>query len=120
MKSLLIPSRSQTRRWLPLAAAALPIVFALGCASPGPPHAPSLNLPEVVKDLTAERVGDSVTLHWTTPEKTTDHLAIKGIITAEICRATLPAPTSTPACTVVKHLPVKSGPSQADEALPPR
>jgi hypothetical protein len=118
MKSLLIPSRTQTRRWLSLGATALPIVFALGCASPGPPHAPSLNLPEVVKDLTAERVGDSVTLHWTTPEKTTDHLAIKGIITAEICRTTLPAPASTPACTVVKRLPVQTGPSHTEEVLP--
>jgi hypothetical protein len=118
MKSLLIPSRTQTRRWLSLTAAALPIVFAVGCASPGPPHAPSLDLPEVVKDLTAERVGDKVTLHWTTPEKTTDHLAIKGTITAEICRTSLPAPASTPACTVVKRLPVQTGPSQTEEALP--
>jgi hypothetical protein len=118
MKSLLIPSRTQTRRWLSLTAAALPIVFALGCASPGPPHAPSLDLPEVVKDLTAERVGDKVTLHWMTPEKTTDHLAIKGTITAEICRTSLPAPASTPACTVVKRLSVQIGPSQTEEALP--
>jgi hypothetical protein len=119
MKSLLIPSRSVTRRWLSLGAAALQVVFALGCASPGPPHAPSLNLPEIVKDLTAERVGDSVKLHWTTSEKTTDHLAIKGTITAEICRTSLPAPASTPSCTVVKRLPVQTGLSQAEEILPP-
>ncbi|NYF91978.1 fibronectin type III domain-containing protein [Tunturiibacter empetritectus] len=118
MKSLL-PSRTQTRRWLFLGVTALPIVFAVGCASPGPPHAPSLDLPEVVKDLTAERVGDRVTLHWTTSEKTTDHLAIKGTITAEICRASLPATASTSACTVVKRLPVQSGPSQTEEILPP-
>jgi hypothetical protein len=118
MKSPLIPSRPQTRRWLYLGATALPIVFTLGCASPGPPHAPSLDLPEVVKDLTAERVGDSVTLRWTTPEKTTDHLAIKGTITAEICRTSLPAPASPPTCTVVKRLPVQPGPSQTEEVLP--
>ncbi|WP_353070163.1 hypothetical protein RBB75_08355 [Tunturibacter empetritectus] len=118
MKSLL-PSRTQTRRWLFLGVIALPIVFAVGCASPGPPHAPSLNLPEVVKDLTAERVGDRVTLHWTTSEKTTDHLAIKGTITAEICRASLPATASTSACTMVKRLTVQSGPSQTEEVLSP-
>ena len=50
------------------------IACAAGCASPGPPQPPSLNLPEVVKDLTAERVGDVVQLHWTTPDMTTDRL----------------------------------------------
>jgi hypothetical protein len=98
---------------------ALPIAFAAGCASPGPPHAPSLDLPEVVKDLTAERVGNTVTLHWTTPEKTTDHLAIKGTITAEICRYSVSASTTTPTCTVVKRLAVQSGLSHAEELLPP-
>jgi hypothetical protein len=123
MKFSLIPCHSQTRRWLSFGAVALSIVFAAGCASPGPPHAPSLDLPEVVKDLTAERIGDTVTLHWTTPEKTTDHIAIKGTITAEICRISVPvshlASSSTPACAVVKRLPVQSGSSHAEELLPP-
>ncbi|MBB5340547.1 fibronectin type III domain-containing protein [Tunturiibacter gelidoferens] len=119
MKFLLIRCHSQIRRWLSLSAVALSIVFAAGCASPGPPHAPSLDLPEVVKDLTAERVGDKVTLHWTTPEKTTDHIAIKGTITAEICRFSVSASPATPACTVVKRLPVQSGSSHAEELLPP-
>lgn len=122
MKFLPILCHSRTRRWLTLGARALPIAFIAGCASPGPPHAPSLNLPEVVHDLTADRIGDQVTLHWTTPEKTTDHLAIKGAMTAEICRVTAPlsqpAVPSTPACTVVTRLPVSSGPSHAEEALP--
>jgi hypothetical protein len=122
MKFLPILCHPRTRRWLTLGAGALPIAFVAGCASPGPPHAPSLNLPEVVRDLTADRTGDRVTLHWTTPEKTTDHLAIKGAMTAEICRVTVPIPQpavpSTPACTVVTRLPVSSGPSQAEEALP--
>jgi hypothetical protein len=122
MKFSLIPCHSQIWRWLSLGAAALPIAFAAGCASPGPPHAPSLDLPEVVKDLTAERVGDTVTLHWTTPEKTTDHIAIKGTITAEICRISIPVspPVSpaTSACAVVKRLPVQSGLSHAEELLP--
>ncbi|WP_353064809.1 fibronectin type III domain-containing protein [Tunturibacter psychrotolerans] len=111
----------RTRRWLTLGAGALPIAFLAGCASPGPPHAPSLNLPEVVRDLTADRTGNQVTLHWTTPEKTTDHLAIKGAMTAEICRVTTPISqpaASTPACTEVTRLPVSSGPSHAEETLP--
>ena len=123
MKFLLILCHLRSRRWLTLGAAMLPIAFAAGCASPGPPHAPSLNLPEVVSNLTADRVGDQIVLHWTTPEKTTDHLAIKGSMTAEICRVTAPAsqpnPPSTSVCTVVKRLPVSSGPSHAEEVLPP-
>ncbi|WP_433967396.1 hypothetical protein [Tunturiibacter gelidiferens] len=57
---------------------------------------PLLDLPEVVKDLTAERVGDTVTLHWTTPDKTTDRIAIKGTITAEICRISIPVTPLVP------------------------
>jgi hypothetical protein len=98
------------------------IAATVGCASPAPPRAPSLNLPEVVKDLAATRVGDEVRLHWTTSAKTTDHMDIKGQVTAEICRITPTAPNSTsrpaPACTVVKRLPVQSGPTQATEILP--
>src|ERR1700731_2133841 len=108
------------RRWFPAAAAAPLIVLVAGCASPGPPQPPSLNLPEVVKDLSAERVGDVVHLHWTTPEKTTDHIDIKGAMTAEICRITISALASqTPACVSIARLPVQAGPTQGAEALPP-
>ncbi|MHB1701644.1 MAG: hypothetical protein ACYCSN_16250 [Acidobacteriaceae bacterium] len=58
-----------------------------GCANPGPPSAPSLKLPRLVADLTAERVGDTVTLHWTMPRDTTDGLALKGPVEAAICRS---------------------------------
>jgi len=119
MKSLLIPCQSQPRRWLTLAAAALAIVLVAGCASPGPPHAPTLNLPDPVKDLTAERVGDKVTLHWTTPEKNTDRIAIKGTVTAQICRISVPSiPAPTPDCAVVTTVPVQSGASRAEDTLP--
>ena len=39
-------------------------------AAPAPlPRPPSLDLPETVKDLTAQRIGDDVHLHWTTPTR---------------------------------------------------
>jgi hypothetical protein len=57
-----------------------------GCGTPGAPQPPSLQLPGLVEDLTAVRAGDSVTLHWTSPRKTTDHLLIKGSIVAHVCR----------------------------------
>jgi hypothetical protein len=96
------------------------IAVAAGCASPGPPQPPSLNLPEVVKDLAAERVGGVVHLHWTTPEMTTDRLEVKGAMTAEICRTTVTAPApQKAACTPIPRLPVKPGPTEGAEALPP-
>jgi hypothetical protein len=120
MKFSLIACHLHPRRWLPAAAGVFLIAFAVGCASPGPPQPPSLNLPEVVKDLTAERVDDMVRLHWTTPEMSTDHINVKGAMTAEICRVTgaTPAPQA-PACALVERLPVQPGPSQATETLPP-
>lgn len=57
-----------------------------GCGTPGAPQAPSLKLPEPVSDLTAERAGSEVELHWTMPRKNTDHLVIEGSIQAAICR----------------------------------
>jgi hypothetical protein len=60
---------------LPPAAAALlaALVASLcGCASPGPPRAPSLQLPQPVKDLAVKRLGPSVELTFTVPQRTTD------------------------------------------------
>jgi hypothetical protein len=113
MKPLLPPCHPQARYRLSLYAATLLVVTA-GCASPGPPHPPSLNLPEVVKDLSAQRIGDQVILHWTTPPKTTDHIPTKGQLSAEICRIAVPSAT----CTQVERLPVHAGPSQTTETLP--
>jgi hypothetical protein len=62
------------------------ILVLIGCASPGVPKPPALKLPELPKKVTAERVGDEVTLRWTTPSETTDHLKVKGPVTAVICR----------------------------------
>jgi hypothetical protein len=95
-----------------------------GCASPGPPLPPTLNLPEVVSGtgLTAVRVGDAVRLDWTTPTQTTDKLTIKGPVTAVICRDTvganvarIPAKTS---CAAVARVAVTPGASEAMDTLP--
>lgn len=86
-----------------------------GCASPGPARPPSLHLPRLVTDLTATRTGNQVSLHWTTPEKTTDGLKVQPPLTAEICRQ--PA-THSAHCTPVKHIPVHPGASEATDPLP--
>jgi hypothetical protein len=52
--------------------AAASTLFALGCASPGPPRAPSLNLPQPVSDLSASRTGNAVELRFTLPHLSTD------------------------------------------------
>ncbi len=94
----------------------LMLPLAIGCASPGNPRPPTLNLAEVVSDLTAERIGNQVQLHWTTPSKTTDRLAVKGALTAEFCRQTDLSPTAP--CTPIQRIPVTAGPSQAVDPLP--
>jgi hypothetical protein len=125
MKLFAPPRRCAAGRLSAIACATFSISLAIGCASPGPPRAPSLRLPQPVKDLTAERVGDEVQLHWTTPAKTTDGLPIKGSLTAEICRDPAPSspppaaqPSTPPACTVVKSLPVQPGLSETTDPLP--
>jgi hypothetical protein len=113
----------------------LPLLLALGtgltgCASPGPPLPPSLNLPEAVaaNEFTATRVGDTVAVHWTTPTRTTDKLLIAGPITAVVCRSTpsaapaaapaRPIPTKTVPCSPVIREAVSAGPSDAIDTLP--
>jgi hypothetical protein len=102
-------------------------VLLAGCASPGPPLPPSLKLPEIVTGLTATRVGDAVTLRWTTPSRTTDKLLITGSIMAEICRETPQLATArrsgqnagkTAACSAVTRMQVTPGESEAVDTLP--
>jgi hypothetical protein len=106
-----------------LVAAALGLSgFSVGCASPGPPRPPSLKLPKPVADLTAQRVGNQVILHWTSPSKTTDDLEIKGTIAARICReigsSSLHLRSKTP-CAPVLQIPVQPGASTATDQLQP-
>lgn len=74
-----------------------------GCGTPGAPQPPSLNLPDAVTDLAATRTGSQVTLTWMMPKRNTDRTAIKGNVTAQICRREGSGPCS----------PV------ADESVPP-
>ena len=62
-------------------------VLLVGCASPGPPRAPSLQLPEPVHDLQADRIGDAVELRFTSPSRSTDGQALRaGTLGATLCR----------------------------------
>jgi hypothetical protein len=94
----------------------------VGCANPGPPRPPSLQLPAQVSDLAAERIGDRVLLRWTTPARTTDDLEIKGRLSAELCRSVGP-PSANPkkdqaSCTEVERLAVAPGASSVWDDLP--
>jgi len=86
----------------------------------------------MVTDITADRVGDEILLHWTTPSKTTDGLLMKGGMTAEVCRTMLPAQNIVPStnfsgsphasvapvCSPVRRESVHAGPSSAVDVLP--
>jgi hypothetical protein len=61
-----------------------------GCALEAAPSPPSLRIPTPVKDLTATRAGDAVTLRWTMPKRTTDKALLKGPQPVVVCRAVLP------------------------------
>ena len=68
-----------------------------GCASPGPPLPPTLNLPEIppASSVSAARIGPAVVVRWMTPERTTDRLLIKGPVVAEVCREVISAADAT-------------------------
>jgi len=55
-----------------------------GCASIGPPEAPSLELPKAPSDLRAARKGDKVTLTWTIPARTTNRQSVRYLGKTEI------------------------------------
>ena len=58
-----------------------------GCASPGVPLPPSLELARPVNDVRAARKGDKVHLTWTIPAQTTDHQNLTHGGVVEVCRA---------------------------------
>ncbi len=57
-----------------------------GCGTPGAPQPPSLNLPEIVTNLSAVRTGNQVALTWTMPRRNTDKLLLKGDVAVRVCR----------------------------------
>jgi len=56
-----------------------------GCGTPGAPLPPSLNLPNRVTDLAADRAGNQVTLTWTMPRRTTDKISLKDPVMVRVC-----------------------------------
>ena len=86
-----------------------------GCGSPAAPLPPSLNLPRLVVNLVAERVGNIVTLRWTMPAGTTDGLGLRGTLDTELCRGVGPGP-----CAPLKKLQLKPGATaESADQLPP-
>jgi hypothetical protein len=63
------------------------ILTAAGCATPGAPQPPSLQLPRPVQSLSGERKGTRVVLTWTQPTETTDKQNIRHGGVTRICRA---------------------------------
>ena len=114
-----------TLRYLPAEIVFMTMGMVLtGCASPGPPKAPSLNLPRPAADLTAQRHGSTVRLEWTTPERNTDGLLLappssrKKYLapTAEICRSET---LNGPACTITGRITAHPGAAEGfDDRLP--
>jgi hypothetical protein len=64
-------------------------------------------------------VGAAVRLNWTTPTQTTDKLAVKGTVTAEICRDVVSGAVREKApCSAVGRMQVTPGASDATDVLP--
>lgn len=75
-------------RWACAALAGVAIAAVTGCGTEAAPQPPSLDLPQLVTDLSAARTGNTVTLTWTMPKRNTDKLLIKGDIAVRVCRKT--------------------------------
>ena len=61
-----------------------------GCASIGPPEAPSLELPKPPTDLRAARKGNTVNLTWSIPARTTERQSVRYLGDTKICRTLFP------------------------------
>jgi hypothetical protein len=95
--------------------ALLAIGLLTGCASPGPPRSPSLNLPQPVSDLVVSRTGNLIELSFTIPHLSTDKLPLFDAhhhkptsLNGTICRELKPAPcvpvgNIAPILTAVDH-----------------
>jgi len=65
------------RKFQRLPLISLIFLFLLGCGTVGAPQPPSANIPLPVADLQATRKGDTVTLIWAAPQKTTDGALVR-------------------------------------------
>lgn len=63
------------------------LALTAGCAAPGAPEPPSLELARPVRDLKATRKGNEVHLTWSVPTETTDHHAFRHVGPTQICRS---------------------------------
>ena len=87
--------------------------FLTGCATPGAPLPPSLNIPNAVDNLKADRKGDTVTLSWTQPEQTTDGARVSKPGKMVVRRAT----SDNSVASTVRELPLKPV-GKSDSAQP--
>ncbi len=108
--------RSPCLRFPRVAAAGLSVVLGVaGCGNPGLPLPPSLMLPQPVNDLRVSRTGDTVTLLWTMPSRSTDRVPLHGDVPVAICRV-----EENGACRRPLGLLKEAGKSAAfSETLPP-
>src|SRR5215467_11080456 len=77
-----------------------------GCAVPGAPLPPSLDIPKLVGDLRAVRKGENVTLTWTTPSETTDGELIRKPGKMLVQRALSSGPNSELQFQTISELPL--------------
>jgi hypothetical protein len=57
-----------------------------GCGTPAQPQPPTLKLPELAKDLSASRIGDTVHLKWTISHRSTDNVQLQGRVSYYVWR----------------------------------
>jgi hypothetical protein len=95
------------------------ILTTTGCATPGVPRPPSLNLPELTRDLFATRIGSTVQLRFTVPSRSTDKLPLRGShLAARFCRSLGGQPCRIiPTPEIIVPLDTASKPSGRHEAF---
>jgi hypothetical protein len=64
----------------------LAVRIVCGCGTPAAPLAPTLKLPQQVKDLTGTRSANTVRLKWTLPRRSTDNILLEGPVEVYIWR----------------------------------
>ena len=107
---------AQDCRRIALPLALLSVSIATGCGAPAAPQPPTLNLPQLVRDLAAKRAGNVVHLTFTVPQKTTDKLPVRGAMTAHLCRSVESGPCQAAGTLAI---PVQEKAASMDDTLPP-